>query len=340
MSKKDVNKKKYVDFLQESVSANWVNNLDSYSNPVKDILKWRGKKGEHLDTTLKSNDLEALVDKIAPKKPKAKVLEDHILDSDDEDLLEDLDYGLGYDNMENGDAFDDGLDDLADSNYTYEKDELDGIEKDTDGGSSYDDGLDDIESQDDSDVEEASDPDEDEEEDDDEEDDEEDDEDETEEDEDDVEESSEEDYLDAVNEHIEENYKEILNISRGNSSKETKKKVVTESASPLSMLEEDSENLDSITSLIQEMDSLEDDIDSIVKSDNYNDITEDSDVFNSNDYLINEALKEAEASEYGYDLDEDVEDIQHDIETSLDPNEDEGDDDDFEYEDDDEDEED
>ena len=154
MSKRDENKKKYIDFLQESVSANWVNNLDSYSNPVKDILKWRGKKGEHLDTTLKSTDLDALVDKIAPKKPKAKVLETHNIDNDDDDLLEDLDYGLGYDNMENGDAFDDGLDDLADNDYSYEKDELDGLEKDTDSDSSYDDGLDDIESQ--NDVEEIS----------------------------------------------------------------------------------------------------------------------------------------------------------------------------------------
>jgi hypothetical protein len=118
-----MSKKKYVDYLIEGqaapLSKYWEQDLPNYSNPAADIIAWRGD-GE-LDTKMKSKDLDSVVDKIMSngsnvKKPKTvgssmkNVAEDGLTAQermDLFDLLEDENFGIGYSTFEEEKGFED-----------------------------------------------------------------------------------------------------------------------------------------------------------------------------------------------------------------------------------------
>jgi hypothetical protein len=320
MNKRNDIQKKYVDYLQESIAANMATKFDSFQIPGKHLIGWRGIKGQNQETTIKSTELDSLIDKIAgPKTPKAKVLEGDDIDSADmDDLFEDLDYGLGYDNMENGDGFDDGLEDIEDmEENSSEYDELNGVENDINNHDNYSAGYEeDIEydmeesvddADEDVDYEDSNyDPD---------------DYDTSEDDGyDDVEESVEDDtYVSTINENIENLYSKTLQ----NLNEATSVDYDTEDYSPISLLEDSDENLEELISLTDLMESTSEDLDSILESDEEFDFADDSDVYEEDD---TDELNE-DYSDIFSDLDEDVdlESVENELEASY------GDEDEDEY---------
>ncbi len=261
----------YMQFLEESVGI--FANLDAYSNPAKDIITWRGKNKKKMDTTLKSKDLNALVDDIVgkgnTKKDASQFAEDFDLRNDGlDDLIEGDDFGYGYEDLEEGWEYD-GLDDLNEESDSDDEvqDPLTGLEED---GKDDDDGL--------ADLLEDNDP-------------------EDDDDGEDYEELEEGAFLDEDSDDV--NFEELTEGAADDDDDEeeeddddevdAKHSNVTESAtatedSPISMLEEDTDDVSAISALIQEMELLEDEIDTSISYDEYNDgLEEESDVISASE---------------------------------------------------------
>ena len=312
--KKNKKPQNYMQFLEEAAGVNIFNNLDSYSNPAKDIITWRGKKRKLLDTTIKSKDLDALVTDIVGKKGTKKVdsqfAEDFDFRNDGlDDLLED-DYGQGYDNLEEGWEYD-GLEDIAESGDDEVNDPLTGLEEE---GNEDEDGLYDL-------IEDA-DPDEDDEDD---------------YDDDTLEESA---FLDEDGEDLDIDFEELsesaIDDDDDDDDEDTTPEVVEESDdSPLSMLEADTDEVSAVSALIQEIESLEDEGEYAISYDEYNDgIQEETDIVSAEEIL---QLRESKSSKFVKGKEKPEVDDSSDDDEDEDEDEDDSEDDDFdedEYEDD------